>query len=297
MQEESVDVEGNFIRWFVAQVTTAIGDRYWTTVLGPELVRYWSDIERRRVRLSDKKFDAIIGELRRANLLSTTDESAWREHFAPYQAWRDQRFEKRQSGNLAASMRPKRAVGMIEARLEAMGIALVHLREPTCFRELVDVHVLERCHQGDYGGATATGQALDIILRSSPTYFESLSDERLQWMRGYLHFQLGFNGLHSGSTDTLHFAQRGLANADSMGEDRTVRTMRLHIDNLVAEREGRPLNTQNAVSALDLAPTNGGLPLLPNVERTIRRRHTLQHVREGKPLHFKPDNKKSLESS
>ncbi len=299
------------LKTFVEELRTAI-DGNLKRVLGPVLQRDWSAWVSLEFGMSTEKFDALLTELKKTldklvfELEKSTGSSQqirdwWevseqelRAAFIGYRGWWDARTHQRRTGNIAGTLRPKKSVELIERRLEMMGIELVRLREPENFCKLADTHILGRSQDGEYGLATTTGQALTIMLDDAPKYFGPLSDGRLAWMKGYASFQLFFNGLHSGSYATAEFALKRLAAADVTG-DRAVCAMHLHAQNLFAERTRKVPDTQLALAALSLDTADGSLPLLENVERTIRRRAALGLVRDGHPLEHKPDDDKTLE--
>lgn len=272
-------------------------------MLRPEHQRDWSEWTKLQLGISEAAFGDLLVELEAsAAQVSVAKKDEWdkttkpqlRAAFIGYLAWWDARKHHRRTGYLTASMRPSRAEKLIESRLATMGISLVHLRDPERFLELVDTHVQRRSQDGEYGLATTTGQALSVLLDDADRYFGQLSDGRLAWMKAYASFQLFFNGLHSGSYSTAETALKQLAAADLTG-DRTGRAMHLHAQNLFAERTGKIPDTQRALAALALEPAAGSLPLLKNVERTIKRRATLALVLDGYPLDHKPDGDKTLE--
>lgn len=280
----------------VEELKTAIGGNL-KRVLGPNLQRDWSGWTTLQLGMSAGTFDVLLAELESVAAFTSDAKEKFEAAkgelcaaFIGYRAWWDARKHERRTGDIAGTLRPNKAVEAIERRLELMGVTLVRLSEPDHFFEVVNTHILGRSHNGEYGWATTTGQALAVVLDNAPKYFGPLSDGRLAWMKGYAQFQLLFNGMHSGSFRTVEFALKGLAAADTT-EDRAIRAMRLHAENLIAERTGKSPDTELALSALALPSTEGSLPLLPNVERTIRRRATLALVRQGNSLDHKPDDK------
>lgn len=255
------------------------------SLLGPKLARDLNAWENGSVRISDAKFGDAMRELGRH--MARADCRRLHFAFVDYRDARDRAFGSRKNGRIAASMKPVRAEALIEARLDALGIERVSLSDPAGFQSFIDAAVLNPSRNGQYGSASASAQALMVLLAKSDDFLGQVSPA-LKWpMLADVAFHLCLNGYHSGQASTLHYALGQLELADAMQEDRAIRGYRHHAANLLARHLGVAENVVEAETSLAIG-SSGPLPLRPNVERAIRARYLTQHyVRRGASLDTK----------